>query len=108
MTRCPACHRPYTEERVGVRLPPLKAAIFDSIKANSELGITAAELMQEHYRGKPRKVSVIKSHVNQINDVLAETRWRIRVDYGLGPTRWNGDTPSGEKRVGRYLLVRQK
>lgn len=79
---CPKCHQQFAEERYGVRLPPLKAAIFDAIKASGDIGVMSREIINsEIYRDrkKPRTVS-IRSHINQINDLLEETDWRIRSD----------------------------
>ena len=66
----------------AMHLPPIKAAIFDAIKASGELGVRSREIINsEIYRDrkKPRTVS-IRSHINQINDLLEETDWRIRSD----------------------------
>jgi hypothetical protein len=78
---CPACHQPIATERLGVRLPPLKAAILDRIKAAGELGVTSEEIVGDLYSDR-RAVSVttIKAHVNQLNDLLAGTDRHIRSD----------------------------
>jgi hypothetical protein len=65
---CPECGQPIAEHRLGVRLTPLKARIFDAIRRYGEERIKCAEL------GNPRTV---KAHVSQINDLLEETDWRI-------------------------------
>jgi hypothetical protein len=67
--------------RLGVRLPPLKAAIVDKIRAAGDIGITSAELVADVYFDR-RAVSAatVKAHVFQINDQLVSTDWRIRSD----------------------------
>lgn len=105
---CPTCHRPYTEERLGIRLTPIKARLFDSIKATGDIGVTVQELFNDHYQHRHEKVqpSVIKSHINQLNDMLVETRYQIVMRYER--MRWHGDAqPTGNKKEGRYLLVRR-
>jgi hypothetical protein len=81
MAVCPRCHQSVDDIRLGVRLTPLKAALFDRIKAAGDIGISTTEIIQEVYRDRsPIKETAIKSHVNQINDLLAGTEWRIRSD----------------------------
>jgi hypothetical protein len=80
---CPMCH---ATERCGVRMPALKAAIFDRIKAGGDVGATSVKIIADIY-GDRREVkpTAIKSHVNQINDALVATDFRIRSDGG----RWH-------------------
>jgi len=81
MAVCPRCHQSVDEIRLGVRLTPLKAALFDRIKAAGDISISTTEIIQEVYRDRsPIKDTAVKSHVNQINDLLAGTEWRIRSD----------------------------
>jgi hypothetical protein len=67
-------------------MPALKAAIFDRIKAGGDVGATSVEIIADIY-GDRREVkpTAIKSHVNQINDALVATDFRIRSDGG----RWH-------------------
>ena len=89
---CPHCRRPMTYQRVGVFLPPLKAAIFDIIKRSGDVGITAEELAHDVYcdrrlRPHPR---TIKSHCWQINAFyLEETDWIITSEGDSGERRWH-------------------
>lgn len=76
MPCCPHCHRPYTTERASVPLPPLKAAIFDAIKAAGEIGISSQDLIGSVYE-TPRSLVTIKSHIHQLNDLLDGTGLRI-------------------------------
>src|SRR5262249_34591206 len=66
MTVCPRCHQSVDDIRLGVRLTPLKAALFDRIKAAGDIGISTTEIIQEVYRDRSLiKDTTIKSHVNQ-------------------------------------------
>jgi hypothetical protein len=76
---CPACHQPIREMRLGVRLPPVKAAIVDAIKAAGDVGISSSELPFRH----------VKSHVCQINDILEETDFRIVASARGASARWH-------------------
>jgi hypothetical protein len=81
MAVCQRCHQSVDDIRLGVRLTPLKAGLFDRIKAAGDIGISTTEIIQEVYRDRsPIKETAIKSRVNQINDLLAGTEWRIRSD----------------------------
>jgi hypothetical protein len=85
---CPTCHRPTQSFRLGIHWPPIKAAILDVIVARGELGASTQEIiLSEVYEGRRRpRPTCIKSHVQQINDLL-ETEsdgWRIVRDDG----RW--------------------
>jgi hypothetical protein len=68
-------------QRCGIRLPPMKAQIFDLIHHARDEGISTVELMRELYadRKAPSRFT-IKAHVWQINEVLAETRYAIVSD----------------------------
>jgi hypothetical protein len=79
---CPLCHQPISTLRFGVRLPPHKAALVDRIKAAGDPGISTAELIGgELYRDRrPVHPTTIKAHVDQINDLLRDSGWRIASD----------------------------
>jgi hypothetical protein len=81
MSTCPHCHQPTGNLRLGVRLTPLKTAIVDRIKTAGDIGVTTGEIVSDLYRDRSAvNPTTIKAHVNQINDLLAETTWRIRSD----------------------------
>jgi hypothetical protein len=84
---CPLCHQTLGTLRFGVRLPALKAAIVDQIKAAGDLGITSAEVINSDLYRDRRAVgpATIKAHVEQINDLLHATDWRITSDH----RRWH-------------------
>jgi hypothetical protein len=81
MELCQACGQPIRFLRCGIRLPSLKASIFDLVKRAGDQGITSAEIVRELYvdRKPPSKLT-IKAHVWQINGVLAETDYSIVSD----------------------------
>jgi hypothetical protein len=95
MTRlCPHCRQPLPEVRLGVRLPPLKARIFDLIMRGGEDGILASDLLNIAYVDQPatgRKV--LSSHVFQINEAIEDTGYRIVGRSG---------------RVGIYRLINKR
>ena len=62
--RCPHCGAPLREERLGVRMTPLKARIFDAIKR----GCASSHL---------REMGCYRTHVYQINDMIAGTGARL-------------------------------
>jgi hypothetical protein len=78
---CQSCGQPVRFVRCGIRLPALKALIFDAIKRAGDLGISSAEITRELY-GERRPVSkyTIKAHVWQINEMLAKTGYCIVSD----------------------------
>ena len=80
-TCCPHCHQPIATERFGVRLTPLKAAIFDRIRRAGELGVTSVEIVSDLYVDRrPVSSTTIKAHAFQINEQLCATDWRIVSD----------------------------
>jgi len=80
---CPHCHQTIGTMRFGVRLPQLKAAIVDRIKAAGDIGVTSAEIIADDLYRDRRSVrpTTIKAHVDQINDLLINTNWRIASDH---------------------------
>jgi DNA-binding CsgD family transcriptional regulator len=89
---CPHCHQPMRGTRLGVYLSPRRAEIFDMIRAAGDGGIScdglAERLRVSHH--------TVRSHVLQINDLLAETDWKI--------TRF----PGGNSPDNAYELVRRE
>jgi hypothetical protein len=79
------------EFRLGVRLPPLKARMFDLIMRSGEDGILASELLNLAYADQPASGrKSLSSHIHQINEAIEDTGYRIVGRSG---------------RVGIYLLV---
>jgi hypothetical protein len=93
---CPHCGQPLSEVRVGIRLPPLKAMIFDAIKAAGADGITSHGVISSVYqtRKKPA-IAAVKSHIWQMNDALEGTNFVIISQSG----HWQLATkPKGKNR----------
>jgi hypothetical protein len=81
MSTCPLCHQPINDVRLGVQMTPLKAAIVDRIKTAGDIGVSTMEIVNDIYcKRSPIKPVTVKAHVNQINDLLAATDWRICSD----------------------------
>lgn len=74
---CECCGQPMPETRLGVRLTPLKARIFDAIKRAGYDGIDRNDLFALVFSNRPVKRSCLKSHVWQINDAIEDTGYRI-------------------------------
>jgi hypothetical protein len=90
---CPKCHQPIKHVRLGVQLTELKAAIFDTIKAAGEIGVSSEELAQSDlWRDSPRRrpptKNTVRTHIGQINQELEDTGWRIVGDHHR-PWRWS-------------------
>jgi hypothetical protein len=102
---CPECHQRIATERFGVRLPPLKAAILDKIKAAGDLGIPSSEIIADLYSDR-RSVSAatIKAHVVQINDQLVSTDWRICSDRRRWFLRRDSIVNQGESKCRKTAL----
>jgi hypothetical protein len=80
---CPTCHRPTKQFRLGLLWPLLKCRILDVLIARGELGASAEDIINSAYNGRKQpKPTCIKSHIQQIRDVLAveESPWRIARD----------------------------
>jgi hypothetical protein len=78
---CRSCGQPIRLQRVGIRLPPLKASMFDLVKRAGDLGISTEELMRELYVERvPPKPNTVKVHMWQINELLVETEYSIVSD----------------------------
>jgi hypothetical protein len=74
---CSHCGQAIPETRLGVRLSPLKARIIDAIARAGDDGIDADVLFWLIFSERRVKRLTLKSHVNQINDLLAATDYRI-------------------------------
>lgn len=81
--RCPHCGKELTvTTRVGVHLSALKARIYDAIKQAGSSGIDRDELFDMVMRARGVKRETLKSHISQINDLLAGTNYQIRCGAG--------------------------
>jgi hypothetical protein len=76
---CPHCGREMPEMRLGVRLTPLKARIFDLIKRGGRDGIDRRDLFDIAFDNPDRKRSyrTLKAHIHQINELIEDEGFRI-------------------------------
>lgn len=92
--KCPRCgYNTLNQNSLGVELPgTIMPRIFEIVEKTGPDGIDIDCLYSMLYAHKPRPPSrqVVKQHVARINDLLAETDWKI---YGKG---------------GSYKFVRRK
>jgi hypothetical protein len=80
MTRhCPYCGHEMPEIRLGVRLPVLKARIFDLIQRGGRDGIDRLDLLDiiNTDREKPIGHRTLKSHLFQMNELIEGAGYRI-------------------------------
>ena len=76
MTVCPTCQQQMPEIRLVVRMPPIKARMFDLIMISGDEGGPAYQLNREIWDGKAL-MNNIRSHVKQLNDMLEDTGYKI-------------------------------
>lgn len=76
---CAHCGQEIPERRVGVRLSPFKARIFDAIQRAGDDGIEGYELFNLVMVQRDAKYSVMKCHIYQINEKLVSTDYQIAV-----------------------------
>jgi hypothetical protein len=77
---CPHCGAMLREKRCGVLMSPLKAKLIDLVKAAGSDGIAADALLERlPIKGEKdeKRQRTLNVHVNQLNDALEETGWRI-------------------------------
>ena len=94
MRVCPTCRRPLGDLRLGVCLPPVKSRIFDAVAAAGDIGLTAREIITACYGRPSVQVACIKSHMHQLNLMLALSGWRL-VPEGRREARWHLVGPLG-------------
>ena len=97
LSSCPHCGQRMPELRLGVRLFPMTARVFDVIRRAGADGISGREAFNVAYQGmrKP-KYMTFKAHVGHIRDALAGTGYTIRT---------NGGSASGRHPVYRLVKV---
>ena len=97
LSSCPQCGQRMPELRLGVRLFPMTARVFDVIRRAGADGISGREAFNIAYQGmrKP-KYMTLKAHVAHIRDALAGTDYTIRT---------NGGSASGRHPVYRLVKV---
>lgn len=93
MTRRCECCGQELRERLGVRLTPLKADLFDLVEKSGKAGISAEALFERILRPRGAGENTLKQHVFQINDMLQST------DFEISSVRGRGGEPYRLKRV---------
>ena len=75
--RCPCCHQTLKSERLGLPMPPVKAAIFDEIKNSGWVGISSRSIIAQVWPDEKPGIANVRNHVAQLNDMLEETNFVI-------------------------------
>ena len=86
---CQYCGQTLPEIRLGARLTPIKARIFDLIMRGGEDGIEKrdifdivfSEQMVEH--PERNYYPVLKTHISQINDAISDSGYKIMGERGV-------------------------
>lgn len=79
--RCECCGQPLVT-RLGVRLTPLKAELFDLVEKAGKAGIGSEALAVRVLAPHQRSRSTVGQHIYQINDLLGSTDYEIRAGQG--------------------------
>jgi DNA-binding winged helix-turn-helix (wHTH) protein len=79
MPICPRCHQPIRDERCGVYLPPRKSRIIGVLEEAGEDGISIDKFIAAVW-DEPRSQNTVKSHITQLNRLLASTDYEVRFD----------------------------
>lgn len=77
MRHCSYCGQPLPEIRLGVRLTPLKARIFDLIQRGGQDGIDRGDLFELVFGGAGQCRETLKAHIHQINELIEDSGYRI-------------------------------
>jgi hypothetical protein len=75
--RCDRCGQALPEMRLGVRLTPFKARLFDLVRRGGIDGIHSNDLYSLLYRERGSSRHTLKAHVWQINELIADEGYRI-------------------------------
>lgn len=78
LKRCPHCRQTMRENRFGVFFSPQRIMLLDIVRGSK--GISQWEL--SHRMGI--SLNCVRSHVFQINEILASTDWRLTGGGGHG------------------------
>lgn len=82
---CQKCGQSLPDVRLGSKLTPLKAMIFDIIKHAGNNGIEWGDLFEMVWKDQPtHRRKALKAHIWQINDLIEDSGWKIvgRQYYG--------------------------
>ena len=75
--KCRLCGQAQPEIRLGVRLTPFKARLFDLVQRGSVDGISSDDLFSLLYPDGGGSRQTLKAHVWQINEMIADEGYRI-------------------------------
>jgi hypothetical protein len=75
--RCDYCGQALPEVRLGVRLTPLKAHLFDLVRRSGIDGISSDDLWSSLYPNGGGSRQTLKAHVWQINQLIADEGYQI-------------------------------
>jgi hypothetical protein len=92
--RCPYCQQVLPEFRLGVRFPNgVKARIFDLVQRGGVDGIPCNELHAIMFDQRYGKLATktLKAHVNQINELIEDSGYRINGRGGAYRLLHKGD-----------------
>jgi len=71
---------------MGVRLPKLKARIFDIVQRGGDYGIQGEDIRAIVWPDEQMSRNTLKAHVHQINELIEDEGYRI-VGNGVGVFR---------------------
>lgn len=77
---CNYCGQALPEVRLGVRLTDKKARIFDLVQRAGPDGIDGRDLFDIVFgeQEKTVQLSCLKSHINQINELIEDSGYKIK------------------------------
>src|SRR5262245_47653470 len=75
--RCDHCGQSLPEIRLGVRLTPFKARLFDLVRRSGIDGIHSDDLYSLLYSEGGGSRHTLKAHIWQINEMIADEGYRI-------------------------------
>jgi len=86
--KCPECGQPLPEIRLGIRLTPKQALVFDFIASNPD-GIDSCLVLERFRAVEPKAYrKTIHVYVSHLNDLLDGTGYRIRKYRNEGELFW--------------------
>jgi hypothetical protein len=87
--KCSECGQPLPEIRLGLRLTPLQALVFDSIASNLD-GINSCLVLERFRAVKPdASRKTIHVYVSHLNELLHVTGYRINKYRNEGELYWS-------------------
>lgn len=107
---CNYCGQTLPETRLGVRLSPLKARIFDIVTRAGPDGISSADLFNIICtEGQSRET--LRAHIWQINDAISDEGYRIKGTdsfYALVKTGYDANDDVTKSFEEAYAAIRER